>query len=84
MSESDLGDHLVGATATFTFGDTLIQQTELDVVDDGAVAEQMERLEHEPDPFRSHCGAPPIRKPGDIDPVEHIPPGCWHVEQTEQ
>ena len=49
MCQPDLLDHSVGADPALSLRDTLIEQSEFDVVDDRAVADEMEGLEHEAD-----------------------------------
>ena len=83
VGEADLFDDCRSAGVAFAFGYTLVEQAEFDVVDHGAVAEEVERLEHETDPVRSHGGAFLVRQAGDVDTVEQIVTFGRRVEETE-
>ena len=49
VAEADLVGGCSGAGASFSCGGALVEEPEGDVVDDAAVADEVERLEHEPE-----------------------------------
>ena len=49
VAEPDLFGDGEGAGASFSCGGALVEESERDVVDDAAVADEVERLENEPE-----------------------------------
>ena len=54
------------------------------VVDHTAVADQVERLEHEPDATSADSSALLVRKPCHVDAIQLIDAGRRNIEESEQ
>ena len=84
VAEPDLVGGGAGAGASFSCGNALVEEPEGDVVDDGSVADEVERLEHEPDTTGPERGAGRVVVAGHVDAVEQVAAGGGCVEQPEQ
>ena len=84
VAEADLVGGGSGASASFSRGGALVEEPERDVVDDSPVADEVERLEHEPDAPRSERGAGRVVEIGHVDAVEQVAAGGGCVQQPEQ
>jgi hypothetical protein len=60
-----------------------VDQRQLDVAQRGRARDQVERLEHEPDPGVADLGELVVAQLADVDPVQAVPATARHIQAAQ-
>lgn len=83
VCEADLFDGCHGHLKPLSLSRVPIEGPEHHILKHGSVAEQVKRLEDEPDELGAQCCAIGVRQRGGVDPIEQVSAGRWRVETSE-